>query len=40
MAYYIDLEKISIDQYKGILKSADLWTSKRDNTLHSKLPDN
>jgi Domain of unknown function (DUF4332) len=27
MAYYIDLKKISIDQYKGILKNADLIPS-------------
>lgn len=28
MGYYIDLEKISIDKYKGILKSADLLPSR------------
>ena len=34
MAYYIDLEKISIDQYKGILESADLipsWMILKEN---------
>lgn len=28
MGYYIDLEKISIDKYRGILKSADLLPSR------------
>lgn len=34
MRYYIDLERISIDQYKEILKSADLipsWMILKEN---------